>query len=193
MDINVWPVSISVIDNVLDPELQRTLIEESVIPTTIQGQNIFGMTPAQTELFKVVKMSVINYCLQSELDFDKLELSSLQKGNLKKYSKEMVHDALYEPHHDIAEGAYVNAIYYINSDWSEDNWVGGELTIYKHMSIVEYPNSTVTILPKPNRLVIFPGFITHRVKPYFGENPRSTLVFGWRYTGDPNNINPLVI
>ena len=41
-------------------------------------------------------------------------------------------------------------------------------------------------------LIIFPGFLTHRVKPYFGEKPRTSLVLGWKVKDQPRN-NPNTI
>ena len=63
---------------------------------------------------------------------------------------------------------------------------------YKNLTFAEYPNNAVNILPKQNRLIIFPGFLTHRVKPYFGEKPRTSLVLGWKVKDQPRN-NPNTI
>ena len=43
-----------------------------------------------------------------------------------------------------------------------------------------------------NRLIIFPGFLTHRVKPYFGQKPRISLVLGWKVNNQPLN-NPNIL
>lgn len=179
--LNVWSVNIQVIDNfVEDASLYEALKEESIIQKTVQGQNTFGLTEAQQAIMSMVNSALINYCFETNMDYNTLEMTNLQKGCLYKYDEKMVSNHLYEPHHDIAENAYVSAIYYIDSDWNEDNWVGGELTLYKHMTFVDYPENIVNVLPKQNRLIIFPGFITHRVKPYFGDKPRTSLVFGWK-------------
>ena len=111
--------------------------------------------------------------------FNNLELNDMQKGCLYKYDSTMVGNHLYEPHHDIGEKGFLTAIYYINSDYTEDNWVGGELTIYKQLTFADYPENSINILPKQNRLIVFPGYMIHRVKPYFGDNPRTSMVIGW--------------
>jgi len=179
--LSLWSVNIQVIDNfVEDANLYEALKQESIIQKTVQGQNTFGLTKAQQTISSMVNSALINYCLETDIDYNTLEMTNLQKGCLYKYDEKMVSNHLYEPHHDIAENAFVSAIYYIDSDWKENKWVGGELTLYKHMTFVDYPENIVNILPKQNRLIIFPGFITHRVKPYFGNKPRTSLVFGWK-------------
>jgi hypothetical protein len=180
MNLSLWSTNITVLDDyVQDESLCNALKQESLIAKTVEGQNRKDLTIAQLEIKAMVSASVINYCLENEIDYNLLRFGNLQRGCLNKYDESMVSNHLYEPHHDIAEGAYVTAIYYVDSDWTEDKWVGGELTVYKHMSFVDYPENIVNILPKPNRLIIFPGFVTHRVKPYFGDKPRTSLVFGW--------------
>lgn len=179
--INLWEVNLQIIDDfVEDTVLYNSLKQESIIEKTVEGQNSKQLTDAQQSILLMVKSAVINYCIESDIDYNSLVFTNLQKGCLYKYNETMVSNHLYEPHHDIAENAYVSAIYYIDSDWNESNWVGGELTLYKHMTFVDYPDNIVNILPKQNRLIIFPGFITHRVKPYFGNKPRTSLVFGWK-------------
>lgn len=178
---DLWKTSIYVLDNFLDNnDIITELKQEAFIDTTIAGQNTHGLTNAQSFLFERVKHMVITYCAENDIDFNSLALNDIQKGCLYKYDETTVHNHLYEPHHDIAEQGYVTAIYYVDSDYSEDKWVGGELAIYKHMTFADYPRNTINILPKQNRLIVFPGFNIHRVKPYFGNKPRTSLVFGWR-------------
>jgi hypothetical protein len=177
---NLWTTQIQVIDNfVTDSLLYEKLKFESSIAKTIEGQDINNMTPSQSELFKSVSLIVRMYCLENNINYNNLQINDLQKGYLHKYDQSMVGNHLYEPHHDIAEGSYITAIYYIDSSYREDHWVGGELTLYKHLTFADYPDNTINILPKQNRLIVFPGFTTHRVKPYFGDIPRTSLVFGW--------------
>lgn len=179
--LNLWSVNLQIIDNFVEDEsLYQSLKQESDIQKTVQGQNTYELTDAQQTISSMVNAAVINYCIETNIDYNNLEMTNLQKGCLRQYDESMVSNHLYEPHHDIVENAYVSAIYYIDSDWSADKWVGGELTLYKHMTFVDYPENIVNILPKQNRLIIFPGFITHRVKPYFGKIPRTSLVFGWK-------------
>ena len=191
--LKLWPTNIEVIDNFIEDEsLYTSLKNESVIESTVKGQDLSHLSSAQKELYNAVNSAIVNYCYESDIDFNSLKLSNLQKGYLYKYDESMVCNHLYEPHHDIAEASYITALYYIDSDWSESKWVGGELAIYKHMSFVDYPENTVNILPKQNRLIIFPGFNTHRVKPYFGNKPRTSLVFGWKIV-EPSNKKEIIL
>lgn len=176
--LSLWSTKIEVIDNLLENSpLRNQLIAESYADTSIEGQENFS--DAQSQLFDIVQPIVLNYCLQSGIEFDSLEFNNLQKGCLHSYSEAMSNDVLYEPHHHLVENSYINAIYYVNSSYEEGKWCGGELAIYKNLTYADYPDNIVNILPKQDRLVIFPGFLTHRVKPYFGDIPRTALVYSW--------------
>jgi hypothetical protein len=164
-------------DYIDDVNLIEGLKKESLIDKTIVGQDSFSEN--QQKLYEIVNATFINYCAENDIDFNSLNFSNLQKGRLKKYDEKMVYNHLYEPHHDMVERSYITAIYYIDSSFNNVDWIGGELTIYKNLTFAEYPSNTINVLPKQNRLIIFPGFLVHRVKPYFGEKPRTTLVFGW--------------
>ena len=185
--------TIDVLDNfLLDKNLIDQLKKESDIDSTIQGQDNFNLTSSQQLFLLYAKKIVVNYCYQNNIDFNNLELSNFQKGNLQKYDQSKVSNHLYEPHHDMVESSFITVIYYIDSDYNEEVWTGGELTIYKNLTFAEYPNNAVNILPKQNRLIIFPGFLTHRVKPYFGQKPRISLVLGWKVNNQPLN-NPNIL
>jgi hypothetical protein len=189
----LWKTTVYVIDDFLiDEDIITQLKEESFIDTTIQGQNEYGFTYAQKHLFEKVKQVAITYCAENEIDFNSLALNDVQKGCLYKYDEKMVHNHLYEPHHDMVEQGFVTAIYYVDSAYTDDKWIGGELAIYKHLTFADYPNNTINILPKANRLIVFPGFLHHRVKPYFGDTPRTSLLFGWR-VNESTNREPLWI
>ena len=193
MNLNLWSSNITIIDNfVQDESLIQILKDESLINKTVQGQNKEGLSSAQIQIKQMVSTSVINYCAVNEIEYNLLKFGNLQRGCLTKYDESMVSNHLYEPHHDIAEGAYITALYQVDSAYEEGKWCGGELTIYKHMSFVDYPENIVNILPKPNRLIIFPGFLTHRVKPYFGDKPRTSLVFGWS-VDEPKQVKVLTV
>lgn len=185
--------TIEIVDNFLeDKKLIDDLKEESKIPTTIQGQDTSNFTKSQEQFLDIVNRVIVNYCHENDVDYNNLKFSNLQKGNLEKYDQSKVSNHLYEPHHDMVESSYLTAIYYISSDYSSTNWVGGELSIYKSLTFAEYPHNTVNILPKQNRLIIFPGFLVHRVKPYFGNNPRTSLVLGWKIKDQPK-VLPIIL
>lgn len=179
-NFNLWSTNIVVVDDFIeDSSLRESLKQESLIGSTVQGQNTTGLSSAQYQVQSMVKGVVINYCHDNNIDYSNLKFGNLQKGCLHKYDESMVSNHLYEPHNDMVEGSFVTAIYYIDSSYEETLWCGGELTLYKHLTFADYPQNIINILPKPNRLIIFPGFTTHRVKPYFGDKPRTSLVFGW--------------
>lgn len=185
---DLWTSHIEVHDEFIsDRALYNSLIEESFIDNTISGQNVHGLTDAQSQIYKLVDLTVINYCNRNSIDYNNLTFSELQKGCLYKYDESKVGNHLYEPHHDMVEGTFITALYYIDSSFEEGKWCGGELTIYKNLTFAEYPNNSINILPKQNRLVIFPGFNVHRVKPYFGDKPRTALVFGWTVNDQPTD------
>ncbi len=189
----LWPTRIEVIDNFIeDVNVVNQLKEESIINTVISGQDTSNMSWAQSELMSMVDRSVMTYCAESNIDYNSLALNDMQKGCLYPYSESMVGNHLYEPHHDIAENGFITAIYYINSDWTTETWVGGELCIYKQLTFSDYPENSINILPKSNRLIIFPGYLVHRVKPYFGKNPRTSMVMGWR-VNEPTNNNVMIV
>jgi hypothetical protein len=183
--------SISIYDEVLDDEnIIEQLKLESYQEKTVFGENHYNLTPAQSVIYSIANAAVMEYCLENSIEYSRLEFNNFQKGRLTKYDQDMVSAHLYEPHHDIAEGGYITALYYVDSDYSDERWIGGELAIYDKLSFVDYPGNTINVLPKPNRLVIFPGFLVHRVKPYFGENPRTSIVMGW---GVEDSTKPNVI
>ena len=185
--------TIEIVDNFLeDKKLIDDLKEESKIPTTIQGQDTSNFTKSQEQFLDIVNRVIVNYCHENDIEYTNLKFSNLQKGNLEKYDQSKVSNHLYEPHHDMVESSYLTAIYYISSDYSPTNWIGGELSIYKSLTFAEYPHNTVNILPKQNRLIIFPGFLVHRVKPYFGNNPRTSLVLGWKIKDQPK-VLPIIL
>jgi hypothetical protein len=190
---DLWKTSIYVIDDFLDDKnVIDELKKEAFIETTIEGQDEYSLTNAQNFLFEKVRQVAITYCAENDIDFDSLALNDIQKGCLYKYDQNMIHNHLYEPHHDMVEQGFVTAIYYVDSAYTDDKWIGGELAIYKHLTFADYPNNTINILPKANRLIVFPGFLHHRVKPYFGDTPRTSLLFGWR-VNESTNREPLWI
>jgi Rps23 Pro-64 3,4-dihydroxylase Tpa1-like proline 4-hydroxylase len=133
-----------------------------------------------------------NYCEAKGVDADRLSLRNFQMSSLKAYCKELMNENLYEPHDDIAEKFFVAAIVYIDSEYTDDNWTGGELSLYKNTTYLDYPNNITNIKPLSNRVVFFPGYYVHRVKPYFGKDPRQTLVFGWEID-DQWSSRPLIL
>lgn len=191
--INNFSSSIYIYDNFIDDKsLVDQLKVESIQDKTVNGQDTFHLTEAQKTIYEMAKAVVYSYCFENGIDFTQINFNNFQKGMLRKYDESMVTNHLYEPHHDIAEGGYITALYYVDSDYSPEKWVGGELAIYEKLSFVDYPGNTVNILPIPNRLIVFPGFYIHRVKPYFGDKPRTSIVMGWG-VNDSVKKTPIIV
>ena len=170
-------------DNIFDP----TLITEisNYITESFKSHNgcYLSTEPKNFKLLDKV-LPILNallyiYCEAKGVDADRLHLYNFQMSSLKAYCKELMNENLYEPHDDIAEKFFVAAIVYIDSEYTDDNWTGGELTLYKNTTYLDYPNNITNIRPLRNRIVFFPGYYVHRVKPYVGKNPRQVVVFGW--------------
>ena len=122
-------------DNVFDPLLLTNIsnhIKEqfanySDTYLTIDSRQF----PYVNQVLPTLNALLYNYCAYKNVDASRLKLRNFQMGNLKAYCKELMNENLYEPHDDIGEKYFVAAIVYINSEYTDDNWIGGELTLYK--------------------------------------------------------------
>lgn len=184
---NLWSVPVTVIDDfVSDQALLQELKSDPVVTqqvdalnATIKSIDIECLRPTEQLIVGMVSNMVYTHCVNNNIDFDNLQFSNFVKSYVYEYNEQSVHNNSYEPHHDMVEGNYITACFYLDSSWDSGNWCGGELALYREMTFATYPSNVVNIVPKPNRLAIFPGYIPHRVKPYFGKKPRTTLVFAW--------------
>lgn len=193
--LELWSTNIHVHDdflsdkNVIDDLKANAEIKDYFV-TTEHGNNL---SPALQQLVDQTSMAVMNYCYEIGIDFEDLKFNNIQRNFMRCYNEKTVNTYLYEPHDDIAEGGFITCLYYINSDFKEDGpWVGGELCIYNHLTFAYYHKNVININPKPNRLVIFPGYKVHRVKPYFGNIPRSAVTMGWTVDKIPKD-EPIII
>lgn len=182
MKLNLWPTNIHVYDDFLS---DQSVIDELRANAEIKDyffvtEEKEALSPGLKVLVDNAKMAVVNYCAETGINYDELTFNNIQRNCLRYYDKDMVNTYLYEPHDDMAEGSFITCLYYINSDYKDEGpWVGGELCIYNQLTFAYYNKNVININPKPNRLVIFPGYKTHRVKPYFGKNPRAGVTMGW--------------
>lgn len=184
---NFWAVPVTVVDDVVNDQalLQELKAGPAVVKSvdalnaTIQSIDLERMTPAQETIVGMVSNLVFAHCTNNNIDFNNLEFSNFVKSYVYEYNEKSVSNNSYEPHHDMVEGNYITACFYLDSAWDGINWCGGELALYRELTFATYPSNVINIEPRPNRLAIFPGFIPHRVKPYFGVKPRTTLVFAW--------------
>lgn len=191
---NLWATNIHVMDNFLEDQsvIDELKAKAEIKNYFVRSEDKHNPSPALKVLVDNVKMAVTNYCIDADLDIDRLVMNNIQQNYIRSYNKDTVGTYLYEPHDDVAEGGYITALYYIDSSYKEGEWCGGELAIYRHLTFADYHKNVINIIPKPNRLVIFPGYVTHRVKPYFGERPRAAITFGWSVERIPKE-EPIVI
>lgn len=193
--LSVWPTNIHIHDNFLTDqavvdELRANAEIKDYFVTTEEKK---ALTPALQVLVDQTKFAVMNYCLETGIDFDDLKMNNIQRNYIRSYNENTVGTYLYEPHDDVAEGGFITAVYYINSDWREGGpWVGGELCLHNHLTFAYYHKNAINVIPKPNRLIIFPGYKVHRVKPYFGKTPRAAATIGWTVERIPKE-EPIII
>lgn len=182
--MSLWNINAKVVDDCFN-ESQHTLLKDYI--TQSRSQSVEDFTRNFQPHMALINSIVCTYCMDNDIDPDTVELSNILHTCLPAYDQSQVAEHLYEPHHDMVEQSLITVIYYVDSDYTEHGaWVGGELALYKNLTFAEYPANTVNILPKSNRLVLFPGFVTHRVKPYFGKNPRRSILFGFRLCDKPS-------
>lgn len=180
--LSLWSTEIRIYDDFITDksvvdELQANAEIKDYFVTTEEKND---MSPALQTLVEQATMAVMNYCLEVGIDYNDLRFNNIQRNYMRTYNESTVNTYLYEPHDDIAEGGFITCLYYIDSDFKENGpWVGGELCIHNHLTFAYYHKNVININPKPNRLVIFPGYKTHRVKPYFGKKPRAAVTMGW--------------
>jgi len=119
--------------------------------------------------------AVTNYCEACGIDYA-MDIVNLQATWVENYNETSHHEFVHEPHHDLSEGGYLVAVYYVCTDVNSlTRFVGGDLAIYKALTYSEYPEGMVHVRAIPNRLVVFPAMLYHRIKPYFGRSPRIAL------------------
>lgn len=122
------------------------------------------------------------YLVGTPYDANDFSLDTLQLHSVPTYNKQMASEYILEPHTDTSSGGFFAVMYYIDLDMTTE-YVGGELALYSNLNPVDYPHNVIHITPVPNRLVIFPGGLIHRVKPYFGKTPRYSLAAVFHRTG----------
>jgi len=183
-------------DNVFDPILITEISNYITEQVKKHNESYLSLDTREFKLLDKILPTLnallYNYCEAKGVDADRISLRNFQMSNIKAYCKELMNENLYEPHDDIAEKFFVAAVVYIDSDYTDDNWVGGELTLYKNTTYLDYPNNITNVKPLRNRVVFFPGYYVHRIKPYFGKTPRQTLVFGWEID-DQWSHRPLIL
>lgn len=148
--------------------------------------------PYYNKIWPMVRNQLYHYCALHNEDIDRVELCNFQLSSLPYYNKDMATENFYEPHDDIAERYWAVTIIYGSSEYTDENWVGGELAIYKNTTYLNYPNNIINIKPYRNRMIMFPGYYMHRIKPYFGTKPRQGLVYGWEIHPDWNSKPKIV-
>lgn len=181
--LQLWPTSVLIKESLL-PNNEHLKLREFIMKEFIR-QGTFPLInfdhkrlPEELNIFNTFMNAAFHeYCLESGMDVEQFVLGNFQVHSVPKYNKKMSHEHIMEPHHDLGEGAYTAVVFYIDFDETEteEHFVGGELTLYKELSSMEYPDGIIHIQPKENKLAMFPARIVHRVKPYFGDKPRITI------------------
>lgn len=176
-------------DNILveDGMLAQSLLNDisAFITDKFRGRSEFYLSldpcecPYYEEVAPIINAAVYSYCESLSVDADILKLDNFQVANFRPYNKDSWDNPFWEPHEDIAENYFLAGILYIRTDYTEENWAGGELSIYKNFTALNWPENAVHIRPFTNRLVLFPGYLVHKIRPYFGVNDRQSMVFGY--------------
>lgn len=87
-----------------------------------------------------------------------------------------------DTHQDSLHPFGLSILVYFNTQW-ELHW-GGETYFTKEKD----PNFTISVLPKPGRVVITPTYLYHGSRPStFLTESKGRLTMVFQYTGDPNN------
>jgi len=187
----LWSEHISIHENFVDADLLQELQKEcdhqiaTIAPAgntySLINQNINDNTSLiMNRLFPMVEAAALEHCMQVDVDWDNLEYTNCQVAWLNRFNEHISRDAFHEPHHDMAENVFINTILYVSSEYEQlDQWVGGELILYKDLSCGQFPKNTVRIKPLLNRLIVFSAFNIHRVNPYFGNTPRTAIINCW--------------
>lgn len=148
--------------------------------------------PYYNDINPMVLSQLYHYCQLKEVDAQRIDLCNLQLSKLPKYNESMANENFYEPHDDIAEAYWAVTIIYCTSEFTDDNWTGGELAIYKNTTSLDYPGNIINIKPYRNRMIMFPGYYLHRIKPWFGNIARQSIVYGWEID-DKWKTKPIVV
>lgn len=190
---SLWPTHIQIEDNFL-PETEFLKLK-SFMFSEFKKQNKFPLInfdqerlPQEVQIFNRSLFSVFElYCQQAKENSNQFSLGNFQVHQVTKYNEALSHEHIMHTHHDQAEGGYFAITYYLNvADLANGEYLGGELAIYKNATSADYPDGIVYIKPKENRLVIFPAFLNHVVRPYFSDNPRMTIAILMNKSGSYN-------
>lgn len=178
----IWPTHIMVEDDFLTAEQHAQLKQYLYDQYEVQQKfpllefNHQDLPPQFLSFDQMMNAAAASYMQVSGDDIGMFELNNFQTHMIGAYNEKLANEHIMEPHHDMMEGGYYAILYYVDVDLpSSDPYVGGTLTIYKTLTSMDYPSGIIHIEPKPNRFVMFPAHLVHRVKPYFGSTPRLTI------------------
>jgi Rps23 Pro-64 3,4-dihydroxylase Tpa1-like proline 4-hydroxylase len=179
----LWPTQVLVEENFLPTQEHEKI--RNFMYSEFKRQGTFPLVnfdhvnvPDELKFFVTyMTMAFHTYCVEANLPLEEFDLTNIQAHSIPKYNKQLSHEHIMEPHHDIGEGAYLAVVYYVDFDENETDhhFVGGELAIYRELSSMDYPDGIVHVKPKENKIAMFPARLVHRLKPYFGDKPRITI------------------
>lgn len=195
----LWPTFVLAEENFL-PDHEYVKIRD-YISSEFKRQKTFPLInfdhvniPQELRFFVTcMNTAFYNYCVEAKLPLEEFDLSNIQAHSIPKYNRQMSHEHIMEPHHDIGEGAYLAVVYYVEFDEteSEEHFVGGELAIYRELSSMDYPDGIIHVKPRENKLAMFPARLVHRLKPYFGNKNRVTIAC--LYSKERNEVQNKII
>lgn len=172
---------IMVEDDVLPVDLLQDISEHIAQATEDRwyARSDAASWPQYDQAYPIIQSYLYGYCEQADIDPTPLWLENLHFGNIHKYTQDTYSENIYDLHDDIADDYFIAGIFYVRTDNTLDDWQGGELTIHKNFTIHDYPNNILHIQAVSNRIVFFPGRLVHRVRPYFGNQTRQSITFGF--------------
>jgi len=179
----LWQTNLLVLDNFLPHEcyldVHRFVHDQYRLKQTFPMLS-FDHTNVPPELAvwkQFTDNAFLQYAASAGLNWEMFDWTNIQASWIEKYNEKYHNEHILEPHHDLAEAGHVAIVYYIDGNVSipGEKFVGGDLAIYKALTYAEYPEGIVHVSPVPNRLIMFPALLYHRVKPYFGDIPRVAL------------------
>jgi len=178
---SLWPSNILIEDNFL-PEVEFQKVKNFIMHKlneeglTVVNFNSHQLPSDLYSLQKSIYAIFQIYCQKSQENSEMFDLEIFQAHQVLRYDQNTADEYIMHTHHDQAEGGYFALTFCLNvSETTSFDHVGGELAIYKNCSSANYPDGIVYIKPRKNRIVIFPGFLLHSVRPYFGLEPRVTI------------------
>lgn len=180
----LWPSHLLIKDQVLGESYRQELTTLGMAELYRQGRwpscNVSTKYPPSwlAKFHLSFDQAFREYCEYAGVDPERYELVDFNINAIASYDANMYQEQNYTPHQDIAAGGSIAGLYYVDcyEEHELESFVGGELSIYRRMSVLDYPDHCVNVALKRDRMVFFPAHHVHQVNPYFGlDRPRLTI------------------